>query len=97
MVYLFLSFFMIGTIFGSFYYVVAYRVPKGESIIYPPSHCPNCNHKLSFWDMIPILSYIFLGGKCRYCKQKIRIRYLLLEITTGLAFLLFALSLKMNG
>ena len=50
--------FIIGTIFGSFYNVVGYRIPKDESIIYPPSHCPKCNHKLKYFELIPILSYI---------------------------------------
>ena len=68
----------------------------GQDITHKRSYCPNCNHKLSFWDMIPILSYIFLGGKCRYCKTKIRIRYLLLEVMTGIVFTLFALSINLN-
>lgn len=88
--------FIIGTLFGSFSTLAIYRLPLHEDITHKRSFCPNCNHKLSFWDMIPILSYIFLGGKCRYCKQKIRIRYLLLEIFTGMIFLLFAISLNIN-
>ncbi|MBP3919935.1 MAG: prepilin peptidase [Bacilli bacterium] len=82
----FLSFFMIGTILGSFYYVVAYRIPKGESIISPPSHCPNCNHRLTPLELIPIFSYLLQGGKCKNCKQKISIFYPLFEITVGLLF-----------
>ena len=65
--------FVIGTIFGSFYNVVAYRLPKGESIIYPSSHCPNCNHKLTPLELIPILSYVLQKGQCVNCKQKISI------------------------
>ena len=86
MVYLFLSFFMIGAIFGSFYYVVAYRLPKGESIVYPPSHCPNCNHRLGPLELIPIFSYLFQLGKCKSCKCKISIFYPLFEIICGLLF-----------
>lgn len=92
--YLFI--FLIGTIFGSFFTLAIYRIPLKQNITHKRSYCPNCNHKLSFWDMIPIFSYLFLGGKCRYCKQKIRIRYLVLEIATGILFLLFAMSLQIS-
>lgn len=88
--------FIIGTLFGSFSTLAVYRLPLHKDITHERSFCPKCNHKLSFWDMLPILSYIFLGGKCRYCKEKIRIRYLLLEIFTGLVFLLFAMSLNIS-
>lgn len=88
--------FIIGTLFGSFSTLAVYRIPRHEDITHKHSYCPHCNHKLLFLDMVPILSYIFLGGKCRYCKRKIRIRYLLLEILTGLIFLLFAMSLNIN-
>jgi len=92
----YLLIFAIGTVFGSFFTLAVYRLPLHQDITHKRSYCPNCNHKLGFWDMIPILSYIFLGGKCRYCKEKIRIRYLLLEILTGTVFLLFAMSLNIN-
>lgn len=88
--------FTIGTVFGSFFTLAVYRLPLHQDITHERSYCPKCNHKLSFWDMIPILSYVFLGGKCRYCKDKIRIRYLLLEIFTGMVFLLFAMSLNID-
>ena len=88
--------FIIGTLFGSFFTLAVYRIPLGEDILYKHSFCPNCKNKLKFKDLIPVLSYIFLGGKCSYCGQKIRIRYLLLEILSGFVFLLFALSLKMD-
>lgn len=88
--------FIIGTLFGSFSTLAVYRLPLHQDITHKRSYCPNCNHKLQFLDMIPVLSYIFLGGKCRYCKKQIRIRYLLLEIFTGLVFLLFAMSIKMS-
>ena len=84
--FMFLSFFMFGAIFGSFYYVVAWRIPKGESIIYPPSHCPNCNHRLGPLELIPIFSYLFQGGKCKNCKCKISVFYPLFEILCGLLF-----------
>ena len=88
--------FIIGTLFGSFSTLAVYRIPLHQDITHKRSYCPNCNHKLGFLDMIPILSYIFLGGKCRYCKQKIRTRYLLLEAFTGIVFLLYAMSLNIN-
>ena len=88
--------FIIGTLFGSFSTLAVYRLPLHQDITHKRSYCPNCNHRLSFWDMIPVLSYIFLGGKCRYCEKKIRPRYLILEILTGIVFLLFAMSIKMN-
>ena len=92
----YLLIFAIGTLFGSFFTLAVYRLPLHQDITHERSYCPKCNHKLSFLDMIPILSYIFLGGKCRYCKNKIRIRYLLLEIFTGIVFLLFAMSININ-
>lgn len=88
--------FIIGTLFGSFSTLAVYRLPLHQNITHKRSYCPHCNHKLSFLDMIPILSYIILGGKCRYCKKKIRIRYLLLEILTGTVFLLFAMSINIK-
>ena len=82
--------------FGSFYTLAVYRIPKNIDIVKKHSYCPNCGHKLGILDLFPILSYIFLGGKCRYCKQKIRLRYLILEILSGIAFILLAYTLKIN-
>ena len=84
--------FILGTIFGSFYNVVAYRLPKGESIVYPSSHCPNCNHKLKPLELIPILSYMLQKGRCVNCKQKISIFYPISEIICGLLFVICYLS-----
>jgi len=88
--------FIIGTLFGSFFTLAVYRIPIKQSILHGRSYCPKCNHRLEFLDLIPVLSYIFLGGKCRYCKEKIRARYIALELLSGMAFLLFALSLKID-
>lgn len=88
--------FIIGTLFGSFFSLTVYRIPIKQSIVYGRSYCPKCNHRLKFLDLIPVLSYICLGGKCRYCKEKIRIRYLCLEVFSGITFLLFALSININ-
>ena len=93
---LYILFFIIGTIFGSFCTLAMYRIPLGKDIIHTRSNCPNCNHKLSFFDMLPIISYIFLGGKCRYCHRNIKIRYLLIELFSGIVFTLFAISVKFN-
>lgn len=89
--------FAIGITFGSFYTLAVYRIPKGQDITHTHSYCPNCNHKLNFLDLIPIFSYIFLRGKCRYCKQKIRPRYLIIEIISGLFFVLIAMLIGMNA
>lgn len=88
--------FLIGIFFGSFFTLAVYRIPRGEDILYKHSYCPSCNHKLQFLDLFPIFSYIFLRGKCRYCKEKVRIRYLLLELLSGIVFVLFAISIKLN-
>lgn len=98
-IYTFLCFFMIGAILGSFYYVVAYRIPKGESIVTPPSHCPNCNHRLGPLELVPIFSFLLQGGKCKNCKCKISIFYPLFEIVCGLLFgfsyLIYGFSLEL--
>ena len=84
--------FIMGCFFGSFYTLAVYRIPRKEDILIKHSYCPNCNHKLGFFDLFPVLSYLFLGGKCRYCKNKIRPRYFILEICSGLTFVLIALG-----
>ena len=93
---LYIIIFTMGTLFGSFYTLAIYRIPEKIDIVKTHSFCPNCNHKLGFFELIPIWSYIFLGGKCKNCKQKIRPRYLILEILSGLTFVLLALSLKID-
>lgn len=79
--------FLFGTVFGSFFNVCISRIPKKESLI-PDSHCPNCNYKIKAYDNIPILSFIFLRGKCRNCGLKISWQYPLVELFTGVIFLL---------
>ena len=74
-IFLYIIIFIIGSLFGSFFTLAVYRIPKKQDIIHTHSYCPNCNHKLGLLDLFPIISYIFLGGKCRYCKEKIRPRY----------------------
>ena len=95
-VFIYIIIFIMGTVFGSFYTLAVYRIPKKIDITHTHSFCPNCNHKLGFFELIPVWSYIFLGGKCKECKQKIRIRYFLLEFFSGITFVLLALGLKID-
>jgi leader peptidase (prepilin peptidase) / N-methyltransferase len=82
--------FLVGCCFGSFYNVLIHRLPAGESIVSPGSHCPRCGHPISFYDNIPLLSYLILRGKCRHCGERILLRYPLVEALTGaLSLLLF--------
>lgn len=89
---------LMGLVFGSFFNVVGYRVPNEMSIAFPSSHCPNCNHKLKFYELIPVISYIFLGGKCKECKKRISAFYPFFELLTGVLFLIsylvFGFSMK---
>ena len=78
--------FIIGACLGSFYLVVGKRLPKNEDIILSRSKCDSCNHTLFWYDLIPIFSYIFLLGKCRYCHKKISILNFIIEISMGLFF-----------
>lgn len=98
-VYYAIMLFILGTILGSFYNVVGYRLPKGQSIVAPPSHCPNCNHRLKFYELIPIFSFLFLGRKCLKCKQKISWFYMIFELITGILFmvsyLIFGFSMEL--
>ena len=84
--------FVVGSVFGSFFNVVIYRIPNSISLITPPSHCPVCGKNLKWYHNIPLLSYIFLGGKCAYCNSKISISYFLVELFTANAFLLLFLK-----
>ena len=95
-IFLYIIFFIIGITFGSFYTLAVYRIPKKQDITHTHSYCPNCNHRLGILDLIPVFSYIFLGAKCRYCGQKIRPRYFILETLSGVMFIIFAYLLKMS-
>ena len=87
-------FFILGTLFGSFFTVIGLRLPNHEDFIKTRSHCDTCNHKLSLIDMVPLFSYIFLRGKCRYCHTKINPLSTYMEFFTGI---LFALSFYVFG
>lgn len=88
---------VLGMVLGSFFHVVAWRVPEGQSIVHPPSSCSHCQHRLSALDMIPVLSYIGTKGRCRHCGTQISIQYPLGEAITGLLFLWIFLHLGWTG
>ncbi len=81
--------FAFGACIGSFLNVVVWRMPRGESLSDPPSHCPKCNHKLAWYDNIPVIGWIKLGGRCRYCRESISIRYPIVEAFTGGLFVFY--------
>lgn len=83
-VILLVFFLALGLCVGSFLNVVIYRMPRGESIVFPPSHCPSCGRRIAWHDNIPILSWLVLRGRCRHCKTSISPRYLVVEAVTGL-------------
>jgi leader peptidase (prepilin peptidase)/N-methyltransferase len=79
--------FLIGACVGSFLNVVVYRMPRDMSLISPPSTCPQCGHRLAAYDNVPILGWLWLRGRCRYCRNPISARYPIVELITGLLFL----------
>jgi len=79
--------FVFGAVIGSFLNVCIHRLPKRQSVAVPPSHCPACKKDILWYDNIPVLSYIILGGRCRFCKVRISPRYLLVELLTAAIFL----------
>ncbi len=91
--------FLFGIVLGSFYNVVGYRLPKGESLLFPSSHCTKCNHKLGASELVPIFSYLFLKGKCKNCGEKISLFYPIFELCSGLLFafsyILFGFSIEL--
>ncbi len=80
--------FILGSIVGSFLNVCIYRIPFNQSITFPPSHCTNCKTRLKPVDLIPVLSYLFYRGKCKYCGEKISLQYPFIEILNGLIYIL---------
>lgn len=93
----FIFIFLLGLILGSFFNVCIYRIPNNQSINYPPSHCGSCNTQLKWYDLFPVLSWVFLKGKCRYCGAKVSFQYPAIELLTGaifsVLFLKFGLTL----
>jgi len=84
----YLLWFCLGAAIGSFLNVCICRIPAGESIITPPSHCPHCDKRLGARDLIPVLSYIFLKGRCRHCAAPVSMQYPVVETLTGLLFVI---------
>ena len=89
--------FIFGSCLGSFLNVCIWRIPLGESVVVVPSHCPKCNHKIRWYDNVPVIGFLALGGKCRDCKAKISPRYIIMEILVGVLFTLLALALWFAG
>lgn len=94
--YYIISFFIFGLVMGSFVNVVGYRLPKGMSLIKPASHCPECNKRLKVKELIPIISYLIQLGKCSYCKKRISYLYPLIELTSGLLFVVSYISFNLS-
>ncbi|WP_161882851.1 prepilin peptidase [Deinococcus alpinitundrae] len=88
---------VLGLLIGSFTNVLIWRLPRGENVAFPPSHCPNCDHPLSPLDLVPVLSWVSLGGKCRYCKAPISPRYPIIELISGLAYAAIALLFPLSS
>ncbi|MCL6465225.1 MAG: prepilin peptidase [candidate division WOR-3 bacterium] len=87
---------ILGLVFGSFFNVCIWRIPRGESINYPPSRCPRCGKRIRFYDNIPVVSFLILRGRCRDCGKPIAIRYPLVELLSGLLFLLTYIRFGLN-
>lgn len=93
-VYLFV--FLYGITIGSFLNVLIYRIPKGISPYKGRSFCPNCKHQLSWHDLIPVFSFIFQRGRCKYCKVQISYRYPIVELLNGIIFVLILFVINNN-
>ncbi|GBE06638.1 MAG TPA: prepilin peptidase [Nitrospirae bacterium] len=83
---LYILVFLFGSIVGSFLNVCIYRIPRGFSIVFPSSRCPSCNNPIKPWDNVPILSYILLRGRCRYCKAGISLQYPFVELLNAVFY-----------
>jgi leader peptidase (prepilin peptidase)/N-methyltransferase len=77
----------VGLMMGSFLNVCIHRLPLGESIVLPASHCPRCMHPLRWHDNLPLIGYLVLRGRCRHCREPISIRYPIIELATGMLFI----------
>jgi len=88
---------LFGLLFGSFLNVVILRIPEGESIVFGASHCTSCHTPLKPWHNIPLFSWLFLGGKCSFCKTKISIQYPLIELATTIIFTLVGIKYGLSS
>ena len=77
---------ILGIFIGSFLNVCIYRIPKKETVVFGRSHCMSCGKEIKWYDLIPVISYLILGGKCRYCKEKLSLQYPCIELLNGLAY-----------
>ena len=91
------AFIVIGLIIGSFLNVCIYRMPSGQSIVMPRSYCTACKHQIPWYDNIPVLSFILLLGKCRFCKEKISLRYITVEVLTAVIFAILARTFGLSA
>ncbi len=89
--------FVIGLIIGSFLNVCILRLPRGRSIVSPPSHCPRCKSPIKFYDNIPLVSFLLLWGRCRYCREPISWRYPLVELLNGLLYVWVVNEFPLGG
>ena len=88
--------FVFGLIVGSFLNVVIWRVPRGENLNHPGSHCPRCGHRIRPWDNVPVISWLLLRGRCRDCQASISARYPLVELATAVAFAVTGLLIGLS-
>ena len=92
----YLLIFIFGLIIGSFLNVCIYRIPRGESLVFPGSRCAACKKHIEWYDNMPLLSYVLLRGKCRACKAKISPRYFFVELISALCFLILFINFNLN-
>jgi len=88
--------FIFGLVIGSFLNVLIQRMPHGESIVHPASHCPKCGHSLCWYELVPLVSFCLQRGRCRYCAKKISLQYPLVELFTGLIFVFLYTHYKLT-
>jgi len=86
----------VGALIGSFLNVCIYRLPRGESIVWPSSHCPSCGNVIEFYDNIPLLSYLWLIGRCRACRSRISIQYPIVETVNAVGYFAILWTFGLN-
>ena len=95
--FLTISIFILGSLIGSFLNVCIYRLPRGESVVFPPSHCVHCNNKIRWFDNIPFLSFLILRGRCRFCARPISFRYFIVEFLTAALLVAFYMGFGISA